>query len=131
MSAERRLTLIADAIDQAMRQIAIGQIWSPWENVEWLRLRADLLDRLAGVAGADSDALARRAELVRDRAERLADQLNRVPQQGPAGPLPRTDQDGAGRDRVGRDGAGQDGTGPGADLTLIEQWNRASDQACE
>ncbi|AHH93940.1 hypothetical protein KALB_564 [Kutzneria albida DSM 43870] len=70
---------VAAALDQAMRQISTERDWSAWQQVRWLRLRADLLDRLAAEQNGGHGSLARRAELVRDRAERLADRLNGAP----------------------------------------------------
>lgn len=70
---------LAGALDRVMREIADRRRWSGWELVEWLRLKADLLDRLAAAQDPDTGGLAHRAELVRDHAERLADQLTRAP----------------------------------------------------
>ncbi|MBB5956533.1 hypothetical protein FHS29_003119 [Saccharothrix tamanrassetensis] len=72
------LERIALAVDEVMAEtVAIG-VLTPWEHVDWLRLHADLLDRLGAAAGAGSP-VSGRGELVRDRAERMADRLNRLP----------------------------------------------------
>ncbi|MBW4718977.1 hypothetical protein [Saccharothrix obliqua] len=70
------LERVAVVLDEVMAEAAATL--SPWEQVEWLRLHADLLDRLGAAAGGGS-AVSGRGELVRDRAERMADLLNRVP----------------------------------------------------
>lgn len=72
------LERVAGELDEAMVAIAAeaGHAWHPWQHVDWLRLQADLLDRL----GAACDGpVTGRAELLRDRAERLADRINRMP----------------------------------------------------
>lgn len=79
MSTDGDAERVAAALDHAMREISTERDWSAWQQVEWLRLRADLLDRLAAVQHGGYGTLARRAELVRDRAERLADRLNGAP----------------------------------------------------
>ncbi|KAA2262948.1 hypothetical protein F0L68_10775 [Solihabitans fulvus] len=98
MSTSDGIDRVAAAIDETMREVSSTPLWSPWEHVEWLRLKADLLDRLAAARDGSTGALARRAELVRDRAERLADQLNRVPQ----APQPRWELTGADETEVVR-----------------------------
>ncbi|GGM43306.1 hypothetical protein GCM10012275_12830 [Longimycelium tulufanense] len=93
MITDRDLERIAAAIDDAMRDIAAAQPRSRWEHVEWLRLKADLLDRLAAAQRSWHGSLAHRAELLRDHAERLADQLTgvlpaEVGPEWPAGAVP-------------------------------------------
>ncbi|GGP34875.1 hypothetical protein [Saccharothrix coeruleofusca] len=73
------LERIAHTLDETMTATAAADsTWTPWEHVEWLRLQADLLDRLAAAAGP-GHPLSGRAALLRDEAERMADRLNRVP----------------------------------------------------
>lgn len=75
----QQLERIACTLDETMTTTAAtDSTWTPWEHVEWLRLQADLLDRLAAAAGP-AHPLSGRAELLRDEAERMADRLNRVP----------------------------------------------------
>lgn len=72
------LERVARALDEVMAHTAATGDLTPWQRVDWLRLHADLLDRLGAAAGTASP-VSGRGELVRDRAERLADQLNHVP----------------------------------------------------
>ncbi|MEU6269008.1 hypothetical protein [Saccharopolyspora shandongensis] len=74
MITELELERVAAAIERAFR----GPARQDWAHVERLRLQADLLDRLAAAQRHWSGSLSRRAELVRDAAERLADELNQV-----------------------------------------------------
>lgn len=78
MITNRDLKKIARAIDGAMTNLADTNEPS-WTEVELLRLKADLFDRLAAAGRSWTGTLGRRAELMRDRAERMADQLNEVP----------------------------------------------------
>ncbi|MBB5807343.1 hypothetical protein F4560_007111 [Saccharothrix ecbatanensis] len=73
-----QLEQVAGELDEAMVAIAAeaGHAWHPWQHVDWLRLQADLLDRLGAACGGPVTG---RAELLRDRAERLADRINRMP----------------------------------------------------
>ncbi|MCP2259516.1 hypothetical protein LX15_003221 [Streptoalloteichus tenebrarius] len=75
MITDRDLERIATAIDDAMRHTSAARPRACWEHVEWLRLKADLLDRLAAAQRSWHGSLSRRAELIRDNAERLADDL--------------------------------------------------------
>ncbi|MFB9908883.1 hypothetical protein [Allokutzneria oryzae] len=84
MTVDRELGQIAEAIDRAMHRISTAQTDPSWEHVEWLRLKADLLDRLAA-AQRGTGQIARRAELIRDRAERMADELTRIIPAAPPG----------------------------------------------
>jgi hypothetical protein len=95
MAAGRELERIASAIDATMRECDAARAQTGWEHVEWLRLKADLFDRLAAADREESGQLARRAELIRDRAERLADAFNRV-----ATARPRTGQPAEAGDNV-------------------------------
>lgn len=72
------LERVAVVLDEVMAETAATGVLTPWEHVDWLRLHADLLDRLGAAAGTDSP-ISGRGELVRDRAERTADRLNRLP----------------------------------------------------
>ncbi|MEV0680953.1 hypothetical protein AB0I60_31000 [Actinosynnema sp. NPDC050436] len=72
------LERVAVVLDEVMAETAATGVLTPWEHVDWLRLHADLLDRLGAAAG-DGSGVSGRGELVRDRAERLADRLNRLP----------------------------------------------------
>lgn len=74
MITDLELERVAAAIERAFRRPAEEN----WTQVERLRLQADLLDRLAAAQRHWSGSLSRRAELVRDAAERLADDLNQV-----------------------------------------------------
>ncbi|MER7015550.1 hypothetical protein ABT324_29300 [Saccharopolyspora sp. NPDC000359] len=74
MITELELERVAAAIDRAFRHPEAAD----WAAVERLRLHADLLDRLAAAQRHWSSSLSRRAELVRDAAERMADELNHV-----------------------------------------------------
>ncbi|MER7079843.1 hypothetical protein SAMN02982929_07090 [Saccharopolyspora kobensis] len=74
MITELELERIAAAIDRAFRHPGTAD----WAAVERLRLHADLLDRLAAAQRHWSGSLSRRAELARDAAERMADELNHV-----------------------------------------------------
>ncbi|WP_147454991.1 hypothetical protein [Saccharothrix australiensis] len=86
------LERVAVVLDEVMGETAATGVMTPWQHVDWLRLHADLLDRLGAAAGAGS-AVSGRGELVRDRAERMADRLNRVPsvEAGPADGRPVDD----------------------------------------
>ena len=72
------LERVAVVLDEVMAETAATGVLTPWEHVDWLRLHADLLDRLGSAAGPSS-AVSGRGELVRDQAERIADRLNHVP----------------------------------------------------
>ncbi|GAA0217888.1 hypothetical protein GCM10010492_14650 [Saccharothrix mutabilis subsp. mutabilis] len=72
------LERVAVVLDEVMAETAATGALTPWEHVDWLRLHADLLDRLGAAAGPAS-AVSGRGELVRDQAERLADRLNGLP----------------------------------------------------
>lgn len=72
------LERVAVVLDEVMAETAATGVLTPWEHVDWLRLHADLLDRLGAAAG-DGSGVSGRGELVRDRAERMADRLNRLP----------------------------------------------------
>jgi hypothetical protein len=74
MITELELERVAAAIERAFRHPAEDS----WVQVERLRLQADLLDRLAAAQRHWSGSLSRRAELVRDAAEQMADDLNGV-----------------------------------------------------
>ncbi|MGW1677649.1 hypothetical protein [Saccharopolyspora sp. NPDC002376] len=74
MITELELERVAAAIERAFRHPGAAD----WAEVERLRLQADLFDRLAAAQRHWSSSLARRAELVRDAAERIADELNHV-----------------------------------------------------
>ncbi|MEV8438520.1 hypothetical protein AB0425_14170 [Actinosynnema sp. NPDC051121] len=80
---------VAGELDEVMVAVAAraGAAWQPWQHVEWLRLQADLLDRLGAAFGGPGSC---RAELLRDRAERMADRLNGMPSSriGPPRPQP-------------------------------------------
>ncbi|MFD1146394.1 hypothetical protein [Saccharothrix hoggarensis] len=71
---------VADEVDEVMLTIAArnAMTWQPWQHVDWLRVQADLLDRLGAACGG-AGPVSGRAELLRDRAERMADHLNGVP----------------------------------------------------
>ncbi|GAA0511558.1 hypothetical protein GCM10011581_01740 [Saccharopolyspora subtropica] len=75
MITELELERVAAAIERAFG----GPVRCDWAQVERLRLQADLFDRLAAAQRHWSGSLSRRAELLRDAAERMADELNRVP----------------------------------------------------
>lgn len=72
------LERVVVVLDEVMAETAATGALTPWEHVDWLRLHADLLDRLGAAAGPAS-AVSGRGELVRDQAERLADRLNGLP----------------------------------------------------
>ncbi len=84
---KEHLERVAVVLDQVMAETAATGALTPWEQVDWLRLHADLLDRLGAAAGSSS-AVSGRGELVRDQAERLADRLNRLPCALPDNPPP-------------------------------------------
>jgi hypothetical protein len=73
-----QLEQVAGELDEAMVAVAAraGTAWHPWQHIEWLRLQADLLDRLGAAFGGPGSC---RAELLRDRAERMADRINGMP----------------------------------------------------
>jgi hypothetical protein len=73
-----QLEQVAGELDEAMVSVAAraGANWHPWQHIEWLRLQADLLDRLGAAFGGPGSC---RAELLRDRAERMADRINGMP----------------------------------------------------
>lgn len=75
------LERVAVVLDEVMAETAATGALTPWEHVDWLRLHADLLDRLGAAAG-DGSGVSGRGELIRDRAERMADRLNRLPSAG-------------------------------------------------
>ncbi|MEJ2859414.1 MULTISPECIES: hypothetical protein [unclassified Saccharothrix] len=75
---KEHLERVAVVLNEVMAETAATGTLTPWQHVDWLRLHADLLDRLGAAAGGNSE-VSGRGELVRDRAERLADQLNRLP----------------------------------------------------
>ncbi|GAA4889345.1 MULTISPECIES: hypothetical protein [Saccharopolyspora] len=75
MITELELERIAAAIERAFRRTTEGPSWA---EVERLRLQADLVDRLAAAQRHWSGSLSARAELLRDAAERMADELNHV-----------------------------------------------------
>jgi hypothetical protein len=79
MIANRDLKKIASAIDDAMTDPRVAPTRPNWTEVERLRLKADLFGRLAAAGRSWTNTLGRRAELLRDRAERMAEQLNDVP----------------------------------------------------
>ncbi|MFI9815192.1 hypothetical protein [Saccharothrix variisporea] len=85
---KEHLERVAVVLDEVMAETAATGALTPWQHVDWLRLHADLLDRLGAAAGASSP-VSGRGELVRDRAERLADRLNHLP--GAADTPPPTD----------------------------------------
>lgn len=93
-----QLERVAGELDEVMVAVAAhaGATWHPWQHVEWLRLQADLLDRLGAAFGGPGSC---RAELLRDRAERLADRINGMPTARDASP----DHPGTGTsfDRIG------------------------------
>jgi hypothetical protein len=74
---------VAGELDEVMVSVAAraGTAWHPWQHIEWLRLQADLLDRLGAAFGGPGSC---RAELLRDRAERMADRLNGMPAADPS-----------------------------------------------
>ncbi|GAA4612101.1 hypothetical protein [Saccharopolyspora hordei] len=74
MITELELERTAAALDRAFREPET----TDWTTVERLRLHADLLDRLAAAQRHWSGPVSRRAELVRDSAERMADELTNV-----------------------------------------------------
>ncbi len=77
MITDLELERVAAAIERAFRRSGDAG-GGGWPQVERLRLQSDLLDRLAASQRHGTGSLSRRAELVRDAAERLADQLNQV-----------------------------------------------------
>ncbi len=77
MITDLELERVAAAIERALRESGRAEP-ATWTQVERLRLQADLLDRLAAAQRHWSGSLSGRAELVRDAAEQLADELNRV-----------------------------------------------------
>lgn len=74
MITELELERVAAAIERGFRHESDPD----WTEVERLRLQADLLDRLAASQRHWSGSLSRRAELLRDAAERMADDLTGV-----------------------------------------------------
>jgi hypothetical protein len=74
MITELELERVAAAIERGFRHEADPD----WTEVERLRLQADLVDRLAASQRHWSGSLSRRAELLRDAAERMADDLTGV-----------------------------------------------------
>ena len=76
MITDLELERAAAAVERALRGPAGA---TGWEQVERLRLQSDLLDRLAAAQRHWSGSISRRAELVRDAAERLADELTHAP----------------------------------------------------
>jgi hypothetical protein len=77
MITDLELERVAAAIERALRRPGDASS-ADWTEVERLRLQSDLLDRLAAAQRHWTGSLSRRAELLRDSAERLADELNRV-----------------------------------------------------
>lgn len=75
MITDLELERIAAAIDRALPRSGNK---ADWTQVERLRLQSDLLDRLAAAQRNWSGSLSRQAEIVRDSAERLADELTKV-----------------------------------------------------
>lgn len=75
MITDRQLLGIADAVDATMGEAPGAAPDTGWAHVEWLRLKADLLSRLAAAERRSGGELAWRAELIRDEAERTADEL--------------------------------------------------------
>ena len=82
-----QLEQVAGELDEAMVAVAAhaGTTWHPWQHIEWLRLQADLLDRLGAAFGGPGSC---RAELLRDRAERMADRINGMPYASGGFPTP-------------------------------------------
>ncbi|NUT52131.1 MAG: hypothetical protein HOV94_33275 [Saccharothrix sp.] len=72
---------VAGELDEVMVAVAAeaGASWHPWQHIEWLRLQADLLDRLGAACGGPGSC---RADLLRDRAARMADRVNGLPGMG-------------------------------------------------
>ncbi|XVV04363.1 hypothetical protein ACQPW3_02790 [Actinosynnema sp. CA-248983] len=79
---KEHLERVAVVLDEVMAETSATGALTPWEHVDWLRLHADLLDRLGAAAGPAS-GVSGRGELVRDQAERLADRLNKLPANPP------------------------------------------------
>ncbi|GAB3282947.1 hypothetical protein [Parasphingorhabdus pacifica] len=75
MITDLELEKVAAAIERALLR---SDDSAGWPQVERLRLHSDLLDRLAAAQRNWTGSLSRQAELVRDSAERLADDLNQV-----------------------------------------------------
>lgn len=75
MITDQQLLGIADAVDTTMGDAPGANPETGWAHVEWLRLKADLLSRLAAAERCTGGELAWRAELIRDEAERTADEL--------------------------------------------------------
>ncbi|GAA2810152.1 hypothetical protein [Saccharopolyspora taberi] len=82
MITDLELERVAAAIERTLRGPAGA---AGWEQVERLRLQSDLLDRLAAAQRHWSGSISHRAELVRDAAERMADELNHAPVAPPPG----------------------------------------------
>lgn len=75
MITDLELERVAAAIERALFRSGSS---TDWTQVERLRLQSDLFDRLAAAQRNWTGSLSRRAELLRDSAERLADELNHV-----------------------------------------------------
>lgn len=75
MITDLELERVAAAIERSLFRAAGG---TDWAQVERLRLHSDLLDRLAAAQRHWTGSLSRQAEIVRDSAERLADELSTV-----------------------------------------------------
>ncbi|CAL99920.1 hypothetical protein A8924_0974 [Saccharopolyspora erythraea NRRL 2338] len=76
MITDLELERVAAVIERVLRR---RDGTATWEQVERLRLQSDLLDRLAAAQRHWGGSIGGRAEMVRDAAERLADELNRAP----------------------------------------------------